>query len=87
MAYEQRPNSGTLGKNKRKTEDKHPDYAGDIDIDGKGYFLNGWLKENKATGEKFFSLSVKAKTPKADRPPERKVESAGAEMDENNPPF
>jgi hypothetical protein len=61
MAYEKRPNSGTLGKNQRKTEDKHPEYAGEINVDGKDYWLSGWVKTNGQTGDKFFSLSVKPK--------------------------
>lgn len=61
MAYEKRPNSGTLGKNQRKTEDKHPEYAGEINVDGTDYWLSAWVKTNGQTGEKFFSLSVKKK--------------------------
>jgi hypothetical protein len=63
MAYEKRPNSGTLGKNQRKTEDKHPEYAGEINVDGRDYWLSGWVKTNGQTGDKFFSLSVKPKEP------------------------
>ena len=54
-------NKGTLGKNKRKSKDTHPDYSGSIDIDGKDFWLSGWLKTNKTTDEKFFSLAVKPK--------------------------
>lgn len=61
MAYEKRPNSGTLGKNQRKTEDKHPEYAGEINVDGTDYWLSAWVKTNGQSGEKFFSLSVKKK--------------------------
>lgn len=60
MTYDN-SNSGTLGKNKRKEKDTHPDYAGQVNVDGKDYWLSGWVKENKSTGEKFFSLSLRAK--------------------------
>jgi uncharacterized protein (DUF736 family) len=54
-------NRGSLSKNKRKEQDNHPDYTGSINVDGRDYWLNGWLKTNGQTGEKFFSLSVKPK--------------------------
>jgi hypothetical protein len=59
-------NKGTLGKNERKEKDSHPDYKGKLNVDGVDYWLSGWLKENKSTGEKFFSLSVKAKQEKTE---------------------
>lgn len=68
MAYEKRQNTGTLGKNKRKEQDNHPDYAGQINVDGRDYWLSGWVKENKETGERFFSLSVKPKEQRAEKP-------------------
>jgi hypothetical protein len=62
-------NRGTLGRNSNKSEDKHPDYSGTINIDGKDYWLSGWLKEGK--NGKFFSLAVKEKDTKK---PAKKVE-------------
>lgn len=59
-------NSGTLGRNKRKEKDTHPDYSGQINVNGVDYWLSGWLKENKTTGEKFFSLSVRPKEEKSE---------------------
>ena len=60
MTYDN-TNKGTLGKNKRKESDTHPDYTGQLNIDGVEYWLSGWLKSNGQTGEKFFSLAVKPK--------------------------
>jgi hypothetical protein len=61
-------NSGILHRNNRKTETKHPDFAGTINVEGREYWLSGWVKESKegsklATAgiDKFFSLAVKAK--------------------------
>ncbi len=54
-------NRGTISKNTRKTEDNHPDIAGQINVDGRDYWLNGWLKKNGNDGSSFYSLTVKPK--------------------------
>lgn len=70
MAYEQKPNTGALFKAKDRATDRHPEYTGSINIDGKDYWLSAWVKEGQA--QKFFSLAVKPKdekpTPKQDAP-------------------
>lgn len=58
-------NRGTIAKNKRKTEDKHPDIAGSINVEGTDYWINGWLKTNSRDGSKFYSLTVKPKQERA----------------------
>ena len=40
-------NSGVLFKNDRKEKDSHPDYRGNIEVDGKEYYIKGWKKESK----------------------------------------
>lgn len=64
MAYDNR-NRGTIAKNTRKTEDNHPDIAGQINVDGRDYWLNGWLKTNSKDGSSFYSLTVKPKQERA----------------------
>ena len=68
-------NRGTIAKNTRKTETTHPDIAGQINVEGKDYWLNGWLRTNANDGSKFYSLSVKPKeaktSPSADKPQRR----------------
>lgn len=60
MAYEKRDNSGALFKNDRKESDKHPDYKGDLSIDGRDYWVSAWIKKS-AKGMSFMSLAT---TPK-----------------------
>lgn len=67
MTYDN-TNRGTIAKNTRKTEDSHPDIAGQINVDGKDYWINGWQKTNSRDGSKFYSLSVKPKEARQEQP-------------------
>ena len=44
---EKRDNSGVLFKNDKKENEKHPDYKGNIMVDGNEYWLSAWIKEGK----------------------------------------
>jgi hypothetical protein len=52
-------NSGVLFKNDKKETEKHPDYKGNITVDGKDYWLSAWVKEGKSG--KFMGLAVSPK--------------------------
>ena len=54
-------NSGALFKNDEKEKDTHADYRGTLNVGGKEYWLNAWIKESKKDGRKYMSLSVKPK--------------------------
>ena len=60
-------NRGSLFKNDKKLEDKHPDMNGSINIDGTEYWISGWKKVSKA-GSGFISLSVRPKQDQASKP-------------------
>lgn len=47
MGYEQRDNSGSLFKNDKKTDPKHPDYKGDAIIEGQSVWVSAWIKEEE----------------------------------------
>jgi hypothetical protein len=77
-------NRGSLFKNDRKELDTHPDYNGSINIEGTDYWLNGWLKESKKDGKKFFSLSVKPKDQAAGKSPVKAKSAPAKTRDEDS---
>lgn len=74
MAYD-KTNTGMLARNERKETDKHPDFRGNINIDGVEYWLSAWVKEGKPGGKmegrKFFSLSAERKDQASASPAKR----------------
>ena len=67
MADFDNTNRGSLFKNDKKTEDRHPDMSGTINIDGTEFWISGWKKTSKA-GTGFISLSVRPKQDQASKP-------------------
>lgn len=65
MAYDN-TNRGTMGRNKLKEKDTHPEFSGKCNIDGAEYWISGWVKESN--GEKFFSLSFRPKAAPQQQP-------------------
>lgn len=53
-------NRGGLWKNARKESDRHPDYTGNINVNGVDMWLSAWIKTDRKGG-KFMSLAVKPK--------------------------
>lgn len=61
MAYEQKPNTGSLFKNDKKEADTHPDYKGSGLIEGVGeVWLDAWINTSN-NGTKYMSLKFKPK--------------------------
>lgn len=63
-------NTGLLGKNDRKTEQRHPDYKGSLtQIEcpcckaKSDFWISGWTKYNRNTGDPFVSLAIQVKDP------------------------
>ena len=78
---EQRDNSGVLFKEQDKKTPNHPDYKGNITVNGKPYWLSAWIKEGK-TG-KFMGLAVGPKEEANTSSPKSK--SSIEDMDDDVP--
>jgi len=66
-------NKGILSRNDRKEKDQHPDFKGQINIEGTEYWLSGWVKGRKDGTGKFFSLSAAPKEAKFEEKPVAKA--------------
>jgi uncharacterized protein (DUF736 family) len=66
MTYDN-TNRGALFKNQDKESEKHPDYKGTLNVDGKEFQIAAWIKESQK-GQKYMSLSVSEPFKKGDKP-------------------
>lgn len=57
--YEMKDNTFTLFKNTKKDSEKHPDYTGEIMVNGKKERLSAWINEAKS-GLKYISGRIDA---------------------------
>ena len=76
-----RTNTGVLFINKEKEEladtqetGTWPDRKGSINVEGVEYWMSGWIKTAKKSGETFLSISIQPKDKQQGRnPPARKA--------------
>jgi uncharacterized protein (DUF736 family) len=83
MAYETKPGNGALFKNDRKEKETHPDYKGDININGTNYWLSAWLKATK-DGKKYMSLSAKPKEDREETKPQTLAQKQPEKFDDDD---
>jgi uncharacterized protein (DUF736 family) len=84
MAYEVKPNTGSLFKNDKKEADTHPDYKGSGLIEGVGeVWLDAWINTS-ANGTKYMSLKFK---PKDQQSAPRQAQPASAFDEDSEVPF
>jgi uncharacterized protein (DUF736 family) len=60
MADFDNTNRGMAMVNDKKTEDKHPDWNGSLNVEGTDYWLSIWKKTSKA-GKPYMSISIRQK--------------------------
>jgi hypothetical protein len=79
-------NRGAIWKNRDKTEDKHPDFKGSLNVNGVDYWVSAWKrKEGDASNKPALSFTIKPKDEKADAPAKASPERTAAELDDEIP--
>lgn len=61
-------NRGAIWKNNDKLTEKHPDFKGSINVEGRDFWLSGWLRPTDASPKApsmSFSIQPKDAKPKA----------------------
>lgn len=82
---------GVLFKNDNKSEDRDPDYRGNITLqDGTECWLDAWINTAKKDGRKFMSLRMKPKMARehagaSQNPPAQKAEAPSEDFDSDVP--
>lgn len=61
MSYDNELKGVLFRNNEKRPDKKDADYRGNAKVDGVEYFLDAWVNEPKAGGEKYLSIKFKAK--------------------------
>lgn len=67
-------NKGVLFVEESKKSDKHPDFKGSLNVDGKEYWVSGWKR--MGNGKKLISIAIDPKEPKAFKPAPRREDQS-----------
>ena len=84
-------NRGSIWKNEKKETDKHPDFTGSLNVDGKDYWVSAWKRKPDASDRApALSFSVKQKDGKpqsAGAAPKAASRTNNDDMDGDSIPF
>lgn len=81
MAYEPKDNSGSLWINDKGDNEKRPDRSGSAMINGKEYWVKGWIKQHETKGP-WLSLSFELKGEKRPQPTSSAMQPRGSMKDQ-----
>lgn len=82
MAYEIKPNTGSLFKADAKTKDTDRDYSGSAIVNGDPVRISGWINTPQGGGPKYLSLKF---TPKEAKPAEQAATVGAVDAAEDVP--
>jgi hypothetical protein len=58
MAFEHKTNRGSIFRNEDKADEKDRDYSGQLNVEGRMFWVSGFVAETKA-GKKYLNLIIK----------------------------
>ena len=83
MGYDN-TNRGSIWKNEKKETDNHPDFTGNLDVDGVEYWVSAWKKKADANpNAPSLSFSIKPKEEK----PEQSSQGGEYDFEDDDIPF
>jgi hypothetical protein len=69
MADYDNTNRGSIWKNEKKETEKHPDFTGSVNVEGKEYWISGWKRRpDQSEKAPALSFSLKAKDDASGQP-------------------
>lgn len=80
-------NRGAIWKNDRKEKDTHPDFKGELDVEGVTYWVSAWKRKPDASDKSpALSFSIQKKENKAPQV-QQQFDAAGSDFEDDPIPF